>query len=218
MNIDTHDLLHSIMTNLDQLNYIKPEEVPNIDLYMDQVTTFMDEKLRSVTRNPEDDKIMTKTMINNYAKNKLIPAPDRKKYTKEHMLLLIFIYYFKGIMSIGDIQTLLDPLTEKYFSGSGKEAINLETIYREVFSLENESVEFMKRDVIKKFHMSQKTFSDVADKDKEFLQLYSFICTLAFDVYVKKLMIEKMIDSMREMQEKRDTQQEKKSEKAGQKK
>lgn len=201
MNIDTHDLLHSIMINLDKLNYIKPDDVPNIDLYMDQVTTFMEESLRSTTRNPDDDKIMTKTMINNYAKNKLIPSPERKKYTKEHMLLLIFIYYFKGIMSIGDIQTLLDPITENYFSNTGKEAINLETIYNEVFSLEHESIEFMKRDVVKKFHMAQKTFNEAQEGDKEFLQMYSFICTLAFDVYVKKLMIEKMIDGMRDLQD-----------------
>ena len=72
-------------------------------------------------------------MINNYAKNDLLPPPVKKKYSKEHMLLLIFIYYFKSILSISDIQTLLHPLTSEYFSGDGQ--LNLEDIYREVFSL-----------------------------------------------------------------------------------
>ena len=44
-------------------------ELPELDLYMDQVTTLMDKKLRSVTRYPQEDKILTKTMINNYVKN-----------------------------------------------------------------------------------------------------------------------------------------------------
>lgn len=202
MNIDTHDLLHSIMQSLDELQYIKPDDVPGIDLYMDQVTTFMEEKLRSTARNPEDDKILTKTMINNYAKNKLIPSPEKKKYSKEHMLLLIFIYYFKGIMSIGDIQTLLSPLTEKYFAADKQQkgAICLEKIYQEIVVMEHDEIENMKRDVVKKFHLSEKTFEDAAEGEQDFLQMFSFICTLSFDVYVKKLLIEKMIDDMKKME------------------
>ena len=46
-------------------------------------------------------------MINNYAKNDLLPPPIKKKYSKEHVLLLIFIYYYKGILSISDIQKVL---------------------------------------------------------------------------------------------------------------
>ena len=68
MTINTEDLLSSIMESLDRIAYIKPEDIPNIDLYMDQVTTFMESRLKSATRNPEEDKILTKTMINNYAK------------------------------------------------------------------------------------------------------------------------------------------------------
>ena len=79
MTIDMHDLLNSIIKSLDRVEYIKPEELPNIELYMDQVTTFMEQRLKPATRNPEDDKIMTKTMINNYAKNNLLPPPVRKK-------------------------------------------------------------------------------------------------------------------------------------------
>ena len=78
MTIDPQDILSSILTSLDRIDYIRPQEIPNIDLYMDQVTTFMEEHLQSSKRYPED-KILTKTMINNYAKNHLLPPPDRKK-------------------------------------------------------------------------------------------------------------------------------------------
>ena len=138
MNISTEDYLQSILENLDQLEYIKSDEIPNIDLYMDQLTTFMDHRLRNLARTPGEDKVMTKTMINNYAKNDLLPPSNKKKYCKEHVLLLLFIYYFKGILSINDIQTLLAPLTERYFrNGDGT---GLKDIYEEVFSLEKAEI------------------------------------------------------------------------------
>ena len=182
MTLETGDLLQSILDSLDRIDYIRPDDIPDIELYMDQVTTFMDSRLKNAARNPEVDKILTKTMINNYAKNDLLPPPVRKKYSREHMLLLIFIYYFKGILSISDIQTVLKPITDRFFAGN--EGLKLETIYNEVFSLEREEVEVMKQDVVRKYHKAQ-----------EILQTFSFICMLSFDVYVKKMLIEKLIDS-----------------------
>ena len=75
----------------------------------------MDEHLAG-TKRRDEDKILTKTMINNYSKNNLLPPSVKKKYSKEHVLLLIFIYYFKSILSIKDIETVLAPLRDKYFS------------------------------------------------------------------------------------------------------
>lgn len=193
MTLETEDLLQSILDSLDRIDYIRPDDIPDIELYMDQVTTFMDNRLKNAAHNPEVDKILTKTMINNYAKNDLLPPPVRKKYSREHMLLLIFIYYFKGILSISDIQTVLKPITDRFFAGN--EGLKLETIYNEVFSLEREEVEVMKQDVVRKYHKAQETFSDAATEDQEFLQTFSFICMLSFDVYVKKMLIEKLIDS-----------------------
>lgn len=193
MTLETEDLLQSILDSLDRIDYIRPDDIPDIELYMDQVTTFMDNRLKNAARNPEVDKILTKTMINNYAKNNLLPPPVRKKYSREHMLLLIFIYYFKGILSISDIQAVLKPITDRFFAGN--EGLKLETIYNEVFSLEREEVEVMKQDVVRKYHKAQETFSDAATEDQEFLQTFSFICMLSFDVYVKKMLIEKLIDS-----------------------
>lgn len=194
MTINTENLLNSIMESLSRIEYIRPEDIPDIDLYMDQVTTFMDSRLRETTRNPGDDKVLTKTMINNYAKNDLLPPPIRKKYSKEHVLVLIFIYYFKGVMSINDIQALLKPITDKYFGG-GK-AFDLEAVYQEVFAMEKEEVELLKEDVRRNYAKAQQTFQEAPDEDQEFLQKFSFICLLSFDVYVKKLMIEKIVDDL----------------------
>ena len=199
MTIDSDDLLNSILSSLTKIEYIRLEDIPNIDLYMDQVTTFMDKRLRSAARNPGDDKVLTKTMINNYAKNELLPSPEKKKYSKEHMLLLIFIYYYKSILSIGDIQTLLAPITQKYFKVEN--GYKLEDVYNEVFSMEQEEIEQLKQNVKEKFNRAEETFGGAPEEDREFLRKFSFICLLGFDVYVKKLLIEKLIDDMRDKSE-----------------
>ena len=201
MTINQQDILNSILESLDRIDYIKPKEIPNIDLYMDQVTTFMEEHLNASKRYPED-KILTKTMINNYAKNKLLPPPEKKRYSKEHVLMLIFIYYFKNILSINDIQTLLNPLAERYFQKTSEP--NLSSIYEEVFGMEEEQIAGLKKDIIEKFAMSKKTFTDVPEEDQEILQLFSFIFTLGYDVYVKKLLLEKLVDNFREVTQKQE--------------
>ena len=81
MTINTDQLLESILDSLDRIDYVKSEDIPDIQLYMDQVTTFMDSHLASTRRYPSD-KILTKTMINNYAKNHLLPPPEKKKYSR----------------------------------------------------------------------------------------------------------------------------------------
>ena len=195
MTINSEDMLKSILESVSQIDYIKPDDIPNIDLYMDQVTTFMDSQLKSSKRYPED-KILTKTMINNYAKNHLLPNPDKKKYSKEHILMLIFIYYFKGFLSIGDIQSLLGPLTKKFFKNENHP--NIQDLYQEVAVMEHSQIEALKEDLAEKYALSQKTFENASKEDAQFLQLFSFICLLSFDVYVKKQIIEKIIDSFQD--------------------
>ena len=193
MTIDSDKILHDLLNSLDSLEGIRPEEIPNIALYMDQVTTFMDAQLAS-SRRFESDKVLTKTMINNYAKNKLLPPPVKKKYSPEHMMLLVFIYYFKNILSITDIQTLLAPITDRYFGTES--GFSIKDIYDEIFQMEKEEIASVKEDLLKKADVSKSMFGSSPEEDREFLQLFSFICLLSFDVYLKKQMIEHMVDEL----------------------
>ncbi|MEY8356125.1 DUF1836 domain-containing protein [Lachnospiraceae bacterium 54-53] len=189
--------IQDILKHLESISHIRPETIPNIDLYMDQVTTFMDEHLKDTKRYPED-KVLTKTMINNYAKNNLLPAPNRKKYSREHILLLIFIYYFKNLLSFHDIEQLFRPITEKHFNNP--ENMPLEDIYTEIFSQEKEELDRIKTDILQKYEHAGKTFEDkgLAEEDLEYLRLFAWICDLSFDVYIKKQIIEHIIDDLRE--------------------
>ena len=195
MTIDNKDILNSILQNISSLSYIKPEDLPNIDLYMDQVTTFMEGQLASTKRYPED-KVLTKTMINNYAKNNLLPPPVKKRYSKNHLLMLILIYYFKNVISFRDIEQLFSPISEHHFShGSSPE---LEELYNEIFSLEKGQRKRLQEDVMAKFDAASQTFKDYDCEDREYLQLFAFISELAFDVYLKKQMIEILAEQLRQ--------------------
>ena len=187
------------MESIGRIQSIDVEDIPNIDLYMDQVTTFMETKLRQTTRHPGEDKILTKTMINNYAKNNLLPSPDKKKYSREHMLVLIFIYYCKSMLSINDIQALLNPITEKCFQSD--DGFDMSAIYKEVFKDEENRKEELKADVKTKFTLAEEVFKDAPKEDRDMLQLFAFIFSLGYDVYVKKLLLEKLIDTYSEFNE-----------------
>ena len=195
VNVESNRMLESILESLSEMEYIKSSKIPDIDLYMDQVLTFMNGNLDNVKRH-ETDKVMTKTMINNYAKNHLLPAPEKKKYSKEHIMVLMFIYYFKNILSIGDIQSILNPLTERYFAND--KDLNLEKIYEEVFTLEKGQIEQLKETLTKDYQRAQNTFMEESEKDQEFLQMFSFICMLSYDIYIRKQIIEKMLDEFAE--------------------
>ena len=193
MTLDTGDLINSIMQSLGRISFIKPEDIPNIDLYMDQVTSFIDSRLKNTARFQDKERILTKTMINNYAKNDLLPPPVKKKYNKEHVLLLIFIYYFKNVLTINDIQRLLNPIVDRYYGKA--EDMDIASIYSEALKLGEDQVEAPKKDVMEKYAQSKETFSDIEEgEEKDSLQLFSFLCMLILDVYVKKLLIEKIID------------------------
>ena len=187
---ESKEKLAELLHLLNEIDYVHPEDIPNIDLYMDQVLTFLDQKLGTVQEATEE-KAMTKTMINNYTKNQLLPPPEKKKYSRDHMINLIYIYYMKNFLSMKDIKSILDPINEQYFgSQDGRDFYN---IYSEVVNLESTASKDLIKDVIKKYNISRGAFEDMDEESRRKLQDFSFICLLSFDVFVKKMMIEQFI-------------------------
>ena len=107
---------------------IEIADIPTIDLYMDQVTTFM-------------DKILTKTMINNYTKAKIFPPPVKKKYSRTHLMLLIMIYHLKAILSIKDIGVLFHVALAE--PDAEKQAQQIETIYAGFVALQKSTYAYL---------------------------------------------------------------------------
>ena len=196
MTIDINDLIKSITESLGRIEYIKSDDIPNIDLYMDQVTSFLEDRLKSTTRHKGEDKILTKTMINNYAKNDLLPPPAKKKYSKDHMISLLLIYYLKYFLSISDIETILKPLNEKYFGKDDE--VTMAHVYDELIEKEAKMLDGIIEDITFKFDEAHTMYKDVQNGDEETLQTFAFITLLSQDVYIKKLLIEKLVDGCRD--------------------
>ena len=103
--------IKEVVNNMEFVNGIQMEDIPELDLYMDQVIQLFEAKLSAVKRN-ENEKILTKTMINNYAKGKLLLPIKNKKYSKEHLILMVLIYNLKGALSISDIKLSLNNIID----------------------------------------------------------------------------------------------------------
>ncbi|KFX57765.1 hypothetical protein KU41_03215 [Clostridium botulinum] len=131
------------MENLNLDKKINLEDIPELDLYMDQVIQLFENKL-SVLKRKEEDKVLTKTMINNYAKAKLLMSIKNKKYSKEHLILMSLIYDLKGALSINDIKLTLDNIVKKY---ENNEEYDLRSLYKTYLDMNcqdvNEFKEYM---------------------------------------------------------------------------
>ncbi len=192
------ELFSQLLDKISSFDYIHVDQIPNIDLYMDQVTTFMDTHL-GATRRSEDDKVLTKTMINNYAKNNLLPSPVRKKYTENHMLQLILIYYMKSFLSISDIETMLKPLTEHFWDENSNPSFA--DVYSKIFSYADNGIEPLMDDLRHKFERSKETFECGDDEKNSYLQLFTFLCMTIYDIYMKKQVVTGIIDEMKRRQD-----------------
>lgn len=207
-----------LIQSLSEIDHIKPSDYPNIDLYMDQVTTFMSTNLSNTKTNPED-KILTKTMINNYAKDDLLPAPIKKKYSKDHMIVMTFIYYLKNFLPISDIHNILNPLTERFFN-QNNESASMDDIYEEIYNIIKDELHFASEDVSQKIKVAESSFSDINNtEDKDFLQTFSLICMLSYDVFLKKQVISSLVnkiktenDKIKEQENKKDSKKDAKKE------
>ena len=154
---------------------MQPDAIPRIDLYMDQVTTLLERELEATKRSP-DDKIMTKTMINNYSKEKLLPASQKKKYSRHHILLLALIYEYKQILSINDIHTLLAPLIN--------DPEGLEAFYQSYLERDSAQKEFLQK------VLAQETSED----------LRLIASTLVTRASLEKRLAERLLDHITEIE------------------
>ena len=82
------------------------DEIPDIDLYMDQLLVYIDKVLAPLSVN-QQEKILTTSMVNNYVKQGILPATVKKRYSRDHVVILIEICLAKQLYSIGEIGKLI---------------------------------------------------------------------------------------------------------------
>lgn len=184
-------IMDSFAKQMKTSGIIQPEDIPGIDLYMDQVTTFMDKALARFKRF-EGDKVLTKTMINNYTKAKIFPPPIKKKYTRTHIMLLIMIYHLKSILSIRDIGILFHPVLA---------AKSLEEQERLIMDIYAGFVQLQEAIQINLQSVAESTLEDPAPA-REILDLYDdekikrilLVLLLVIKAYAEKQLAERVLD------------------------
>jgi hypothetical protein len=189
MTADYEEFLKGLLLDIDKQDFLHAKDIPNIDLYMDQVTTFMDDHLVMLKRS-EDQKILTKTMINNYSKDHLLPPSIKKKYTKDHMILLAMIYNLKQVLSITDIQTLLNPL--KSLTNKDPKQHDLEAFFDTMTDSQINYVDTFSEQVMTVVNISQDLFKDIENSEQ--LSIISTVYLLSMQAAFQKYMATALID------------------------
>jgi DNA-binding transcriptional MerR regulator len=184
---------------LDELGlneHLTLDDIPDIDLYMDQVIQLFEKKYAKTKRDPKD-KILTKTMINNYAKGRLFFPIKNKKYSKEHLLLISFIYQLKGTITINDIKVVLEKLNDKVLN----ENFTLDDLYKAHTNLIFNQEERFKKDFKGKVKEVTEATNQLADSDSEYLKQLLLILSLSHMSTLYQRAAEKLIDEFQQEEE-----------------
>lgn len=193
INMDfNEDKIKNILNDISLFEEIDVNDIPCVDLYMDQVTTFFEDKLKHYKRN-EDDKILTKTMINNYSKAKILPPANKKKYSKQHIILLTLIYNLKQVLSINDIKLLISPLVENFNDENND--LSFENFYSNFLELKNKELDGFNTIFESQFNEIKNKSDEYGEDLKDLVQVSLLILTLINNACIQKRIAEKLIDN-----------------------
>ena len=170
-------------------NNINLDDFPEIDLYMDQVMQLFESKL-SYTKRNDDDKVLTKTMINNYAKANLLMKIKNKKYTKDHLILMGLIYNLKGGLSLTDIKTMFTPIINSFDKNEDYPLYEIYQSFLEVYDFNLEDLNNSSHrisDNIKNLINSNESLGDFEEK-------FLLVCAFISMSNLYRRMSEKIID------------------------
>ena len=153
-------------------------ELPNIDLYLDQVVNLINSCLSpyisfNTNNKKEENELLTKTMINNYVKNNLIEAPVKKQYSKLQLSKLFVICVLKQAYSMQDIKKLIEiALTDT----------SVEIAYNKFCNLFEEALVCTYK---------RKDFIDTASTSDNLYLLKSVLLSCSYKIYTIKKLIDK---------------------------
>lgn len=171
---------------------IQISDIPKLDLYMDQVITLFENGLNNLKRN-EEDKLLTKTMINNYTKDKILMPTKNKKYSPDHIIMMILIYNLKQTLSINDIKVLLDK-TVKGFQSEEKNNIELVRIYDDFLKVKQIEADNFENGVKEKIDLILSRIKDRDTKEDNYEKLLLMVLTLINSSNIQKRLAERIID------------------------
>lgn len=183
---------HEIIGKLALKKQIAVEEIPKIDLYIDQVIQLFDTGFSEMKRKP-DDKILTKTMINNYAKGKLFFPVSNKKYSRNHVMLISLIYQMKSALSINDVKQVLAGINDK----AAQKEIDLSRFYESYLEVQRSNEDLFKENLEQQLSRTEAESAEFGD-DRDDIEKVLRIASLVHMSNLYRRAAEILVDEMAE--------------------
>ncbi|MGI6230379.1 MAG: DUF1836 domain-containing protein [Tractidigestivibacter sp.] len=102
----------ALAERMSQLHISRSSELPRLDLYLDQLLSFVSQEL-SFMQLPDEGPLVTGSMVNNYVKLHVLPAPIKHRYTRKHVAVLICVCAFKRVFSISQVAKVVHMVSRE---------------------------------------------------------------------------------------------------------
>ena len=166
------------------------KSVPEIDLYIDQMVSCLNSELSLYAKNGEGP--ITKGIVSNYTKHKMIPGPEGKRYTKDHCIFMLLVYYLKGCFSMDQVQRLMKPILSNYDS-AWDDNVDMQAYYKEILAAVRKSEEDFSEQLQERILENKKFLAD-RGSDDDISELILLITMLIMRSNEERYMAEKLLD------------------------
>ena len=166
------------------------KSVPDIDLYIDQMVSCLNSELSLYAKNGEGP--ITKGIVSNYTKHKMIPGPEGKRYTKDHCIFMLLVYYLKGCFSMDQVQRLMKPILSNYDS-AWDDNVDMQAYYKEILAAVRKSEEDFSEQLQERILANKKFLAD-RGSDDDISELILLITMLIMRSNEELYMAEKLLD------------------------
>ena len=166
------------------------DSIPDIDLYIDQMVSCLNEELALYEKDGKEP--VTKGMISNYTKHRMIPGPDGKRYTKDHCIFMLLVCYLKGCFSMDQVQRLMKPILANYDS-AWDEKVDVPAYYGEILNFVKEENAAFEEDLKNRIARIKGFLAD-RGSDDDLSELFLLITGLIMRSAEERFLAEKLLD------------------------
>ena len=170
---------------------LEPAKLPQLGLYVDQAASLLNRQLIGERKDQKEEGI-TKSMVNNYTKHRLLPRPINKKYSSDHLILMTYVLQLKGILSMQDIQLLIKPLVENQESPY-EDKIDLVELYRITGELQRKEQTCLLSETIKDMEQIKGSLAEIDLAEDDMLGMFLLAVNLSIRANEQKALAEQLI-------------------------
>lgn len=166
------------------------EKIPEIGLYIDQMVSCLNAELSLYAKDGEGP--ITKGMVSNYTKHKMIPSPEGKRYTKDHCVFMLLVYYLKDCFSMDQVRRLMKPILANYDS-DWDERVDMQAYYKEILADARKTEEDFRERIQERIRATKKFLTD-RGSDDDVSELFLLITMLLMRSNEERYLAEKLLD------------------------